>query len=123
MPLTKLLTIALFVIVLFAASMGYGASLDMRHNDDNRIFVMVFAGISVLLSITSIGIWNRQNWARIFLIFILIIMMLAWTGMLWYWYQSVWLEMSKWQKFLTQCVLNMTKNLSCNNQSVLYTKH
>ena len=100
MPLTKLLLIALLVIVFFAACLGFGASMEMRYNYEAQIFVMIFAALSVLLLITSFGIWRRQNWARIFLIFIFSIMILGWTGVLWYWYQAMWSELGRWQRYL-----------------------
>ena len=100
MPLTKLLTIVLLIITFFTVCMGYLASLDMRTSDEAKAFAMVFGTISVFLFITSLGIWRKQNWARIFLMIILGIMILAWTILLWYWYQAVKLEMNRVQRFL-----------------------
>ncbi len=100
MPLTKLLTIVLLTFVGFTACFGFAISLEMRGNDDAQIFVMIFAAISFLLLNTLIGIWMRKNWARIFLIFILVVAILAWTGLMWYWFQAIWPELSRDHKLI-----------------------
>lgn len=89
MPLRNLLLLALIGLILLLVCIGYALSIDRHQNNETR-WIMNGCGISsIILSFVAIGIWVKNNKARIILRIFLYVLVLGWTFLAGMWFMNM----------------------------------
>ena len=89
MPLRHLLLLALIALIFFLGCMGYALSNDNYQTNETR-WIMNGCGISVIiLSIVGLGIWMKNNKARMVLLIFVYLLVIGWTVLAGLWFVNM----------------------------------
>ncbi|MEM6966078.1 MAG: hypothetical protein AAF573_15030 [Bacteroidota bacterium] len=90
MPLRKLVAFIILAITFFTGCISYGMTYEIRGRVGASLYVLYgFGVVSFLLVSIAVGLWQKQNWARVLLIGILVLSIFGWSVLAVFWFHSL----------------------------------
>lgn len=90
MPLRKLVAFIVLAIAFSTGCISYGITYEIQDRTDESFYIFIGFGItSFLLVLIAVGLWQKQNWARILLIGMLGLGILGWSTLAIFWYLNM----------------------------------